>query len=816
MSNSSPKVESLARLHVFSHLSWQREGVQRYEIQRAQLLDAISDILQHLEARSTSGTQEIAGTILGGQTIILEDIAAVRPGLLTLLVIYHSSGRLGFGPWYVQADGVLVSGESLVRNLLYGRRDLDLRGLKPLSVVYMPDTRHLSAGLPQILRGFGYDAALLCVDETSVPLPFIWSGADGSEILVSSYQPASSPAEAVDQQRYSQPDGPFLWLQPEMSVHDDMLQAGVPVTYGALSTYLDAIRAALPDEMRPRLNGELMLPDTLPDTGRYSARMPLKQRHAALQARLTYETERLLALALTHGRLPHADNARAMLEYGWRLLMQNQAVSTISGACSDSVSAEIENRSQHIEDVTDAVTNRAMQALTAPVGSAGAPENVLYVAVWNPHGYAAARVIEQKLTLPVGYYPAVVRAPDGAERIFGWDEEAAIISFYADVPSLGYAVYTVQLSEQSVPHTSLKQVASGTAIASTAGDTLTLSEGQLHWKRGDYTLHNVLTYVDGGDAGTARRYREPQPDVLVEAVLTDNIHVESCPTYERLVFRHRMRVAPSLVGGGRSRGLKVLDLITEATFYENMPGLYLRVKISNTAEDHRLRAYIRTGITADHVLTDTAFALVQHPLSQNDAATRAMHDVCAVHDEDTLFALFASGLPEFEPLLEDGQVTLALTLLRAVGRLDAAVPQKFPGAQLEGNHTAEWMLMELNAADRDGLLRRAQMYRAPLLTRQLDALPATMTRTFLNVSPEPIVLTALKPPENKDGWIVRVLNPTDEPLTAHIEPQAKIAAAHRVTLAETAPEKLTVTNGVILVDLAPHQLATVHLEFDDA
>src|SRR5450759_1574800 len=59
---------------------------------------------------------------LGGQTVILEDDLEVRPDREQDLRDLVSAGRILVGPWYVMQDEFLVSGESLIRNLLEGQR----------------------------------------------------------------------------------------------------------------------------------------------------------------------------------------------------------------------------------------------------------------------------------------------------------------------------------------------------------------------------------------------------------------------------------------------------------------------------------------------------------------------------------------------------------------------------------------------------------------------------------------------------------------------------------------------------------------------
>ena len=63
-------------------------------------------------------------------------------------------GRLALGPWYVQPDSLLPTGESHVRNLLEGRHVAESIGACS-TVAYVPDSFGHPAQFPQLFAGFG-------------------------------------------------------------------------------------------------------------------------------------------------------------------------------------------------------------------------------------------------------------------------------------------------------------------------------------------------------------------------------------------------------------------------------------------------------------------------------------------------------------------------------------------------------------------------------------------------------------------------------------------------------------------------------------
>jgi len=92
------------------------------------------------------------------------------------------------GGWYLQPDCNMPAGESIVRNILAGRRFFSENfGKRPSTAVNFDSFGH-SKGLVQILRQAGYDAYLVCrPHKEGFPFPeqdFLWKGFHGTEIPV--------------------------------------------------------------------------------------------------------------------------------------------------------------------------------------------------------------------------------------------------------------------------------------------------------------------------------------------------------------------------------------------------------------------------------------------------------------------------------------------------------------------------------------------------------------------------------------------------------------------------------------------------------
>src|SRR5205823_3977884 len=105
------------RAFVIPHTHWDREWYERFEGYRARLVPMVSKLLDLL-ARDP----EFSSFTFDGQTIAIEDHLEKRPDDRARIEALVKAERLFIGPWYVLADNLLVSGESLVRNFQEGSR----------------------------------------------------------------------------------------------------------------------------------------------------------------------------------------------------------------------------------------------------------------------------------------------------------------------------------------------------------------------------------------------------------------------------------------------------------------------------------------------------------------------------------------------------------------------------------------------------------------------------------------------------------------------------------------------------------------------
>ncbi len=397
------------------HTHWDREWYQTFQQFRIRLVRAVDKLLNILNR-----DPKFNYFMLDGQTIVLEDYLEVRPEQEERLKKYTRSGRILVGPWYLQPDEFLVSGESLVRNLQIGLRQAAEYG-EPMRVGYVPDCFGHIAQLPQILRGFGIDNAVFWrgVGEEAHKSEFYWAAPDGTQVLVIhladtvGYSNASlmplNPEEFVT--RVEILTAPLLskattntllfmngsdHLEPQDGLpetieaankllahinpeHEKILtrfghheQNGkvshfdnINVRIGTLPQYIEAVRQQIersPGTPLQTLSGEMrssQYSHLLPAV--LSTRMWIKQQNTATEHMLERWMEPLTAWAWKLG----APYPKGLVKLAWKYLLQNHPHDSICGCSIDQVHRENSVRFAQSQQISENLITQAMQYLAS-------------------------------------------------------------------------------------------------------------------------------------------------------------------------------------------------------------------------------------------------------------------------------------------------------------------------------------------------------------------------------------------------------------------------------------------------------------------
>ena len=425
------------RYLVVPHTHWDREWYLPFEQFRLRLGMVVDGVLETLE-RDPSFTS----FTLDGQAIVLEDYLDVRPENEGRLRALLAGGRLEVGPSYVLPDEILVGGESLVRNLLLGRRVCRRFGVEPSGAGYLPDSFGHPAQLPQILAGFGIRTFLFSRgmgDELDdVGVVFRWRAGPAEVVAcqmlphydnfarLTWYRDAEERIPAIVEQfgdvlRDAEQDeivlangSDHLPIEPELPE----ILAGLERTFGAdlrIGRYDE--HAPAPDGL-PVHEGELVgsrLQNVL--RGVNSARVYLKQANERAERRLlSIETAAALRTLREDAPYPAAD-----LRLAWRDLLRNHPHDSICGCSCDEVHRDMLVRYEQLDRTLDYAEREAL-------GVGGAIVNTL--------PFRRRRVVDGETFELDGFSGARPEPLAGRETPFDLDAVAALLVF-EDEPDVG-------------------------------------------------------------------------------------------------------------------------------------------------------------------------------------------------------------------------------------------------------------------------------------------------------------------------------------------------------------------------------------------
>lgn len=420
-------------IHIVSHTHWDREWYLPFQQFRLRLVHLIDNLFAIFDREP-----EYRYFMLDGQAIVLEDYLAMRPEMSERIRQAVQSGRLLIGPWYILPDEFLVSPEATIRNLLHGEQVTRLFGER-MMVGYLPDPFGHIGQMPQILRGFGIESAVLRRGLDDQPGELWWQAPDGSRVFLAylrdgygnaAHLPAGLPdAFAAEVARVRDKLRPHLQTSQVLLMYGTDHQEPAPgtgraiqhtqavlddrVLHSTLPAYLQAVRAEIAERGNeiPTVRGELRSSkrhDLLP--GVLSSRMDVKLRNHACENLLERWAEPSSALVqwlagTDDAYQPTGQHRRpaALLDHAWKLMLACHPHDSICGCSVDPVYDDVHNRFQAVEQIGETLTRQNLETIAGHVDTDGLPEGCRgALVVFNPSPYPQTGLVTGTFTPRAG------------------------------------------------------------------------------------------------------------------------------------------------------------------------------------------------------------------------------------------------------------------------------------------------------------------------------------------------------------------------------------------------------------------------------
>lgn len=740
----------MKQVHIVPHVHWDREWYFTAEESRILLVNNMEEILKTLETK-----ENYPWYVLDGQTAILEDYFVVKPENKERVKRLVQAGKLIIGPWYSQTDVMVIGGESVVRNLLYGMKDCAEFG-EPMKIGYLPDSFGQSSQLPQIYQGFDIAHTIFWrgVSERhgTNKTEFYWQSDNGDKVVVQllplgyaigKYLPTEPEALQLRMDKYFAvldrgattehiilPNGhDQMPIQKNIFAVMDTLREIYPERQFFLSRYEHVLEKITKQLDLATLQGEFI-------DGKYmrvhrsifSTRMDIKSANARIENRITNILEPLATLCYSLGFEYHS----GLIEEIWKLIMKNHTHDSIGCCCSDVVHREIMSRFWTAEDKVETLINfyKRKIADALPKGK-GLDKLVMY----NCLPYVREQVIEATIVTKWKKIKLVDDNDEEQKIIIVKQEEidAGLIDrqivHYGNydpfvkytiqckdsIPAMGYKAYYVREAETMVE----QPAAVVNRISNDFYDITVNHNGTLYIvdKKQNRSFDQVFLLEDMADDGDEYDY-SPLPDE--QPILSDKVSAQyqlrqGCYV-SYIDIDYTLAVPQDIVSRKEQRFDANMRVKLQITIPMNRPLLEVAVTIDNTVKDHRVRLYLPTGLESNFSIADNQFGHIQRPVidpamevwekegwDERPDAIYPMLSYVGLSNDAYGMAVLTNSTREYEIVGEKFD-TIAITLFRSVGYLGKEEMLRRPGrpsgiklatpdSQLLGSITLEFAIL---------------------------------------------------------------------------------------------------------------------------
>jgi mannosylglycerate hydrolase len=437
-----------------------------------------------------------------GQVIPIEDYLEVRPEKEKEIRKYVKEGRLSIGPMYVLPDEFLVSGESLIRNLIIGHQ-IARRFGRVMKAGYIPDPFGHIAQLPQIIQGCEIPSILFWrgfgneFEEEKLNMEFIWNapGKAASTLAIfliysygsldqlnikklkGEYKPALRKIKRTIENFEKYIATPNILLNngsdhrealpeiPEIIKQWNDKNPDKHIVQADFEHYANKVLESEPNlkefqgELRGGRYAHLL-------SGVFSARMWIKQRNTAIENLFEKYSEPLSTISWALDKLKKFLYPKNYLLTGLKWLQKNAPHDSICGCSVDEVHNEMSIRFDWADQISEEVFKNSFLFLSECIKFDDKYRNGYSLIVYNPLPWKRKDIVRfntisrrsngEKL-------PYNIKLIDGKGREIEYqyvstEEDSRFtrkygishnFSFLAEVPALGYNTFYILQEDSS-------------------------------------------------------------------------------------------------------------------------------------------------------------------------------------------------------------------------------------------------------------------------------------------------------------------------------------------------------------------------------
>jgi len=775
--------------------------------------------------------------------------------------------RIGEGRWeivggmWVEPDLNMPDGESLVRQLLVGKRWFQKAYGVDVRIGWNPDSFGYTWQLPQIYKKSGVDyfvtQKMTWNDTNQLPFKlFWWESPDGSKVLAyfphdyvnTSMNPVRLAEDLKNARERSTGMTEMLDLYgvgdhgggPTRAILDEGFHWAEPghVTpkyeFGPAQAYFSSIEKQIapqsPEwnyqsiakgyEAPPAVAGEVSIPTWKSELYfEYHRGVMTTQANHKKNMRDSEEevlnAEKFSSIAWLFGsKYPGLE-----LTEDWKKVLFNQFHDLAAGSGIGVIYKDAQKDYDVVRWSTNEISAKSAETISSRVDTAG---EGIPVVVYNPLGWERSGEVKVDAQLPLTSINGlvIVDPAAGKQPRFPIRQEidtksgVAHLTFYvSSVPAVGYKVVRLLPSKQAVPAAN---------VAGDLGDTIQLSNDKLSLTV-DKKTGCIVSLKQGGEEALAPGACGNQLQAFKDTPKQYDAWNIDPGTLDQPPALLDSADSVGLVNEKTLRpGIRVTRTWQSSKFVQTISLKGDQADIENDIDWHEkhvlLKAAFPLAATSGFATYEIPYGSIDRPTTRNNSWEKAQFEVPAMRwadlgDGKQGLSVLNQGKYGYDAV---GNM-LRLTLLRSPTWPDPEADQ--------GHHHFHYALYPHAGTWKDALtVRHGWEYDYPLTavvtTAHAGALPGE--HSFASVSPENVVLTAVKKAEDEDGLgvnglILRAYEWAGKNANAEFHVPAGATGATVTNLMEK-PEgsSLAVTGDVVKVPIHPYEILTIRVDYPKA
>ena len=740
-------------------------------------------------------------------------------------------GRWEFvGGMWVEPDLNLPDGESLVRQLLVGKRYVKEKFGPDVRVGWNPDSFGYNWQLPQIYKKSGIDYFVtqkLSWNDTNKPPHklFWWESPDGSRVLsylphdyVNSMEPirmardlaAYAPATAAPRlmHLYGVGDhggGPTRRML-EMARKWQAADALFPqIKFDSAGNFFRTLESAVDLSKIPVWKSELYFEY---HRGVYTTQAKTKWRHRRNEE-LLLNAEKFDSLASLYG-VPYTQEE---FQSAWRKLLFNQFHDILPGSGIAVVYRDAARDHAEVRRAASAILDQSLRAIASRIDTRGPGVPVV---VFNPLSWTRTDVVEAEVELPSVAGQIAVRdlagrnVPAEVLRIDAGARTAHVRFVAADVPSLGYKIFRVvtapapatpQPPHKSAAKFSIENEFLRVAVDPRTGCITSILEKRLKREAlAPGACGNLLQAFrdkpkDWDAWNIDSNFEDEKWDLTEAAVVHPAKASEPVPSMRSTIrVERKFRNSSFVQEISLTRGISRVEIWMQADWHE----------------DHTLlKVAFPLAVSADRATFEIPYGSIERPTTRNTSIEKAQFEVPALRWADLSDASFGVSLLNDSKYGYDAKGNvLRLTLLRS---------PKWPDPDADrGRHEFSYAIYPHAGSWKDAaVMRRGYEFNYKLLAVQARSHPGSLPprHSFLEFSADNVLLTALKRAEDDDALIARFFEWKGAAADFRLRVPPDFASATLTDLMETSPRPADLRNGQVRLSIRPFTIESLKLSF---